>query len=291
MKNNILYFVLAGLLFMMACSPQEDDKIDIGAVPQAAFSSEKMDENNYQFTNTTTDDHFITNWDFGSLGTFKGDVVDMNFPFIGDYDVTLTVFGRGGSGSTTQTITITQDDPSACLTDMMLITNCSEKIWKLNPSGGALWVGPGDGTTWWANSDADVTGRPCDWNDEYKFYADGTYIYEANGDLWGEGYMGFGGDQCYDIDELPADRAAWKSGTHSFEIIPATDSTPRRLRVIGEGAFVGLRKAANGMEVSFPQSEVTYDIIDARVEGGRDIIELEVYYGAGYWRFTLASEG
>jgi len=83
---------------------------------------------------------------------------------------------------------------------------------------------------------------------------------------------------------LSANLATWADGTHSFEVI---NGTPQRLKVSGNGAFIALRKAANGAEVSTPQSEVTYDIIDMRTENGKDIIELEINYGGGIWRFTL----
>ncbi len=286
MKHINLILSAGILLFFVACQPLIEDKVDIGQPPAANFDFSFVDDNNVTFTNTTADPNFIASWDMGSLGVYSGNEVEVNFPFAGDYEVTLSVFGRGGSTSTTKTVTISTDDPDACSGLMIFMTDCSEKTWKLNPDAGALWVGPDDATTWWANSAEDVVSRACDWNDEYIFSDEGTYQYKSQGDLWGETYMGFGSDQCYDMSELPSDRADWGDGSHSFELIPGS---PARLRVIGNGAFLGLRKAANGSEVMFPQPEVTYDILDMRTEGSTDIIELEVNFGGGLWRFTLAS--
>lgn len=277
---------------MIGCDPIVDDKIDIGPEPTADFSFEFIDANNIRFTNTTADNFFISNWDFGSAGTQSGSVVEVNFPTAGTYEANLTVFGKGGSGAATQTVTITQDDPNNCNGVIAFLTGCGQKVWKLNPAAGALWVGPNDGTTttWWASAAGDVTGRDCDWNDEYIFGIDGSYEYDSKGDLWGESYSGFNPDGCYSTADLSADRTAWGSGTHTFEVIPAATGVNPKIRVIGDGAFLGIRKAANSGEVTTPQSEVTYDVLSMTSDGTKDLIELEVVFSGGIWRYILASE-
>ena len=289
MQKITLYIIASLLIAITACEPYVEDKIDIGLPPNADFSFEFDDPNNITFTNTTTDNNFIASWDFGNLGVLEGNVVEMNFLNAGDYEVTLNVFGKGGSGSVTKTVTITQDDPGSCSGPLEFITGCGTKTWKLNPDEGALWVGPNDGSgsTWWQNSASDVTSRPCDWNDEYVFSVTGTYDYISNGDFWGEPYSGFNPEGCQPITALSADRATWADGTHNFSIIPG--ATPK-IRVSGDGAFLGLRKAANGMEVTHPISEVTYDIIRMETVGNKDILELEIDYAVGIWRITFASE-
>jgi PKD repeat protein len=281
------------MLTFTACEPALEEKIDIGNPPSVDFEYTRIDGNNISFTNTTNDEYFLVNWDFGSLGVFTTDNVDtLNFPLAGDYVVSLTVFGKGGSSTKTETINIAQDDPNGCNSIIEFLTGCSSKVWKLNPAAGALFVGPDLGTTWWANSASDVTTRDCDWNDRITFKANGpsligTFDYASQGDLWGETYMGFSGDGCKQIADLPADRAAWGDGTHDFEIIPGT---PNQIKVSGLGAYLGLRKAANGQEVTHPQTSVTYDIVDMRTVGGVDIFEIQVNFGPGIWKFQLASE-
>lgn len=286
--KKITFYILAVLLVAMtACEPSIEDKIDIGLPPVADFSIEYIDANNVKLTNTTADDNFIASWEVEGKGVFSGNVVELEILNMGDYEVTLSVFGKGGSGSITKTITITQNGTGACAGALEFLTNCGTKTWKLNPAEGALWVGPNQTNMWWQNSAADVIGRPCDWNDEFIFSLGGVYQYVSNGDFWGEPYSGITPESCQPITALSADRAAWGDGTHAFEVI---DAAIPQLKVTGNGAFVGLRKAANGMEVTHPISEVTYDIVDMRTENGKDILVLEINYTVGIWRFTLASQ-
>lgn len=287
MKKITFYTLISCLFLMTACEPSIEDKIDIGLPPQADFSIEYIDANNVRLINTTIEDNFIASWDLGSFGVRTGNEVVLIFPDMGEYFVTLSVFGKGGSGDVTKAINITQDAAGACDGAMEFISACSTKTWKLNPAEGALWVGPNQTAMWWQNSAADVISRPCDWNDEFTFSSDGVYTYVSNGDFWGEPYSGITPESCQPITALSADRATWGDGTHAFEVIPGVIP---KLKVTGDGAFIALRKAANGMEVTQPISEVIYDITDMRTVGGVDILELEINYGVGIWRFTLASQ-
>ncbi len=288
MKKITFYTLLIGLLFS-ACEPALEEKIDIGTPPSSSFSFDFIDLNNVKFNNTTTDEHFMISWDFGAQGVYSDEEVEINFPRAGTFDVKLTVFGKGGSTTKTETITITQDDPTACDAITMFLTGCGERVWKLNPDAGALWVGPDANSSWWFNTASDVTDRDCDWNDRYTFKSDGKFDYAANGDLWGEDYTGFDPAACYPITDLAANLAAWGDGNHTYEIIPATATDPAKLKVIGLGAFLGLRKAANGAEISAPISDITYDILEMTV-GTPNILHIEVNFGGGLWRFKLASE-
>lgn len=288
LKISMLFLVLT----FVACEPEE--KIEIGTPPQASFSYDFVDANNVTFKNTTSDEHFIVNWDVESNGTYSDDEIAINFLNAGDYEVKFTVFGKGGSTTKTEIITITQDDPSNCEATLQFLTGCGTKTWSLFSGAGALFVGPDDGTgaTWWASAAGDVSLRDCDWNDEYTFKKDNSvFEYDSKGDFWGESYTGVSPDGCANITDLDASQAAWGDGTHAFEIILSSDLnvTPHKLKVVGNGAFLGLRKAANGAEVTVPQSSVTYDIIDTRTENGKDILEIQVSFGGGLWRFLLES--
>jgi PKD repeat protein len=286
--QKITLYIIAGLIMSMtACQPFVEDKIDIGLPPAADFSIEYIDANNVRLTNTTGDDNFIASWDLGDLGVQNGNIIEATYLNMGEYFVTLSVFGKGGSGDVTKAITITQDGQGACTGAMEFLTDCATKTWKLNPAEGALWVGPDANSMWWQNSAQDVLDRPCDWNDEFTFSANGVYDYVSNGDFWGEPYSGITPESCQPITALSADRAAWGDGTHAFEIIPG--DIPK-LKVTGTGAYVGLRKAANGEEVTLPVSEVIYDITRSEIINGKSYLELEINYGVGIWRFTLDSQ-
>ncbi len=290
--QKITLYIIAGLMIVMiACQPSVEDKIDIGLPPAADFSIEYIDANNVKLTNTTGDDNFIASWDLGGSVVRSGNVIEVTYLNMGEYYVTLSVFGKGGSGDITKAITITEDGQGACTGAKEFLTDCTTKTWKLNPDEGALWVGPDANSMWWQNSAQDVLDRPCDWNDEFTFSADGVYTYVSNDDFWGEPYSGITPEGCQPITALSADRAAWGDGTHAFEVIPVTiPGTVLQLKVTGNGAYIGLRKAANGMEVTQPVSQVIYDIIRWETVNGKDYLELEINYGVGIWRFTLVSQ-
>ncbi|MCH2081109.1 MAG: PKD domain-containing protein [Saprospiraceae bacterium] len=288
--NNINILLLALLLSVFACEPFEEEKSDLGAPPNPSFSlSEGENANQFILTNTT-DGAFLTNWDLGNGVQKTGEQIVANYPLMGEYEITMTTFNRGGSASTSQTVNVAQDAPFDCVGNELyeFLSNCTSKTWKLLPGPGALWVGPADGSgsTWWSNSEDDVAARSCAWDDTWTFTGDEQMIYETNGDIWGEDYMGFN-FECVDEALLSETFAPWGSGTHFYSL---TEGAPNQLQVVGLGAFIGLPKAANGAEVSTPQSSITYDILKMENDGTKDILEVEVNYTVGIWRFTLVSE-
>ena len=288
-----LYFVLPmtiGLLFT-GCKPQEDDAIELSAPPSnVSFTIEEKPgaENTYILTNTTSG-AFLYQWDLGNGTTASSEVVEVYYQFMGDYEVTLRAFNQGGFGEAKQTISVLEDGAPPCTAGSLIefITDCDERTWILLQDGGAYWVGPDDATTWWTNSSADVTTRFCAFDDEWVFTASGEMTYDTKGDLWGETYMGFASDGCV-TDQQLADVGleAWGPGNHTFVV---SEGANEQLQVIGLGAFLGFPKVANGAEVTQPQSQVTYDIIDRGEDVDGKFMELEVNFGPGLWRFKYVS--
>jgi PKD repeat protein len=299
LKKEKMKYIKISMLFLVltfvACEPTLEDKIELGTPPQASFSHVFVDGNNVTFTNTTTDEHFLVHWDIEGNGVFEDNEVEINFFNAGDYEVKFSVFGEGGSTTVTEIITIVQDDPGNCEPILDFITGCGEKTWSLFNGEGALFVGPGDGSVWWQNTAADATTRSCDWNDTYTFKKESSvFDYKANGDFWGEAYTGVSPDGCEDIVNLDPSIAAWGDGVHSFEIILATATTPNQLKVVGTGAFIGLRKAVNGTELAAPitlVNSVTYDILSTTTDtaAGKYLLELQVDSGGVFWKFILES--
>lgn len=289
MKNINLLFGLFFVLALFACEPQQEDDITLPPAPEnVTFSIEAGTEpNTYILTNTTTD-VFEYAWDLGNGTTATGESVEAFYSLAGTYEVSLTVLGKGGSGSATQTIIVEADAPFMCEGNEVaeFLSNCDQKVWKLNDEAGALFVGPGDGvTTWFATTEEDIETRFCQFDDTWTFTGDLEMIYETNGDIWGEDYLGFN-FECVDESQLGDAVAPWGSGTHTYVI---EGDSPPQLTVSGLGAFIGLPKVANGAEVTTPQTAVTYDVIRMESTPEKDIIELEVNFGPGIWRFTLAS--
>lgn len=283
--------IITAILFlgMMACKPGDVEKIDIGNLPdEPSFSFEKIDENNLRFTTNVKE--VIPYWDFGNGQTGSGASAEAFFPRMGDYDVTLTVYGKGGSASSSQTVTIDQNDPNLCSGFTEFLTGCGNKTWNLLQDAGAMWVGP-DSTqnvTWWQNTVADITTRACQWDDDFNFDLDGSFEYDAKGQVWVEAFMGYAMDMCLDESQLTATYQPWGSGTHQYNV-DETGVNPK-LTVSGLGAFVGLPKAANGMETTVPINSVTYDVLEYGDVGGQDRMKLLVNFGGGFWIFTLVSD-
>ena len=174
---------------------------------------------------------------------------------------------------------------------MEFMSGCTQRTWKLAPIAGSLWVGPvGGAQTWWAIGASAANDRPCAYNDEWIFKADGSVVYDTKGDIWAETYMGVTADGCHPESVLQGAQTAWGSGTHAFSLIPASATAPDQLKMEGLGAFIGLPKAANGGEVFAPINSITYDILSTNEDAnGVRTMEIEVNWGGGLWRFTLQS--
>ena len=286
LKNlGLLGIVVLGFT---ACEP--NTKTELGALPVSDFSYTMVDSNTIALTSESTGDPFMFQWDIAGVGSFTGENAEVLIPLIGTYDITHTVFNQGGHASSMDQVEIFKDADIPCVGAIEYLTECSSRTWKLAPEEGACWVAPDANGFWWQNSTADVALRSCLFNDEWVFHEDGTMEYKTNGDIWGEPYMGLSAESCIAESALPSAVSAWGSGTHTFEIIPATADHPDQLRVIGTGAFMGFPKAANGQEVSSPVNEVTYDILYMTDQNNNRYMQIEVNYTVGIWRFKFYSE-
>jgi PKD repeat protein len=285
--SSFQYIFALALISLMGCKPQIDDKIDIGSVPTAAFDiTPTASANKFTLTNKSVGT-FLQKWDLGDGTTADSNVVLAVYPRKGTYKVTLNAFGKGGMGTVSKDIVVAQDDASACTGNIKLLTNCGTKRWKLAPEAGSLWVGPDAtfATTWWGIPDADIPKRPCMYNDEYVFSADGTFKMDNKGDFWAddEGGTIFPAPLglsigCQQTSALPAAYKAWgDTGVRNF-VITATD-----IKLIGVGAYIGLYKAGNGTLASVPQQTMTYTIKELTATR----LVVYVNFGPGVWRFTL----
>jgi len=286
-KILFLAFLVIGLY---SCDPSQEDTIDIGPAPSdISFTvSETGEPNEFLLQNTSTD-AFLYTWDLGNGSTAQGEDVVVVYTQMGDYEVTLTGFGRGGSAKSSQIINVAEDLGISCNDPIIeFLTGCESRTFTLDSDNdGSLWVGPGDGsTTWWSYNSADVAMRPCLNNDEWTFNLDGEMIYDTKGDVWGEDYMGFNFECIDDATFLTGPHPAWGSATHQYQIVPGE---PAQLSLTGDGAFIGLPKASNGAEITMPRGAVIYDIIGMEDLSDRYVLEVEVNFGPGFWRFKISS--
>lgn len=124
--------------------------------------------------------NLIAKWDFGNGTKAEGPTVQGSFPLKGSYVVTLTVFNSGGSASTSQTITIDQDDATLLNNPLYtLLTGGNSgkgyKTWVIDSTReGHFGVGPnpsgaaGDYPEWWAAKKNDKSNTGL-YNDAFVF--------------------------------------------------------------------------------------------------------------------------
>ncbi len=288
MKNSkSLIFGIFFISILAACQPEKVQVVELPNTPTASFEIQPTANPNKFLLVNKTADAFLFKWDLGNGTVADSSEVAAYYPFKGTYTVTLSAFNRGGFGKTSQTITVQNNDAAACSGNFQKLTNCGKKIWKLSPTVGALKVGPdvNFSTVWWQNNAADVTTRPCMFNDEYSFSNTGVFQYDNKGDFWadtdGNGLLipsdiaPVAGCQAASI--LPSKYSSWGSSSNTFS------ATSTELAVNGTGAFIALYKVGNGAEVNTPQSSVVYKIKEIT----NDKLVLTISYGSGFWQFTL----
>nr|WP_287936846.1 hypothetical protein [Algoriphagus sp.] len=154
--------------------------------------------------------------------------------------------------------------------------------WKMEPVEAALSVGPSAGSReWWFNTIADVATRACFFDDVYTFEANGTFTIDMGAQTWLETWQGISADGC-GTPKSP------HNGSGSFTYIYDGGT----LRLIGQGAHVGLPKAVNAGElpnVALP-GEVTYQVVGLTETAGVKRMTVQVEAGTGvWWTFKLIS--
>lgn len=291
----LMIFVLTS--FFISC---KYDVKELGSKPAASFTVTPVTgtPNKYVLT-STSQNAFRYDWDkAGGTGYVQGKQVDtVYFPYLGSYTVRLFVFGQSGTDSAKQVVTVTANDPTACVgTQLGFITSCTSKKWKLDPAAAAYKVGPGpDDGSWWSNATGDVAARSCEFNDEYifEFSANRTFTYDNKGDFFGDGYLGNNTGTCQPSSNYTAVQAPWGSGIFKYTFTQGAGIRGLgQLTVIGLGAHIGLQKVRNGGEVtSGPASSITYDVLAAvHNPAGYDLLTLGVDIGGGgWWTFRLRS--
>ena len=154
--------------------------------------------------------------------------------------------------------------------------------WKMEPIEGAMTVGPSAGSReWWFNTTADVNTRACFFDDVYTFSANGSFALDMGTQTWLETWQGIATDGC-GSPKAPHDAA----GTYTYLYDGGT------LRLVGQGAHVGLPKAVNAGElpkVAVP-AEVAYQVVSLTETAGVKRLTLQIQAGTGvWWTFKLIS--
>jgi hypothetical protein len=147
--------------------------------------------------------------------------------------------------------------------------------WYIDPTAGALAVGPNaDDLGWWSSSADDVTTRACLFDDIYRFGVDGTFENILGDQTWLEGWQeGQEGEGC-GTPIAPHDGS--NPATYSY--------TDNSVTVSGSGAFLGLAKVHNTGEDGAPVDDtITYEVISV----DDTYMTVHINFGPGVWAFRF----
>ena len=260
--------------------------------PRANFTFEK-DGLTVNFTNTSANSSSYS-WDFGDGMISSEESPSHTYAAEGAYMVTLTAMDdQGQTDATTKEVVVS----SASFTPAAL-SSADGKVWQLDGAA-SYYVGPtaGSGEWWGGITEDDVAVRACQMDDEYIFFDDGTFQYDAKGQVWAEDFM-LGDFSCTDESALQAPYDVLGSGTYSFESMEASGDNRATVTVIGKGAFLGFPKGFNGGELNGtiePVDQITYEVLEYSASGGVEILVVTVDIsanqdGTGWWTMRLRSE-
>jgi len=195
----LLFSISLGALLFTGCKKDEPSLGDAPTTADAQFTYEKTAANPNIVVFTAKNTSLVAKWDFGNGTTGEGTSATAEYPSKGTYTVKLTVFNSGGSASSTQEITIDEDDPTLMNNPLYtLLTGGSAgkgyKTWVIDSTREAHFgVGPSpthpnyDGTdfpTWWKASPLDKAGSGL-YNDNYVFHLEGfKFDMNTGGDVY-----------------------------------------------------------------------------------------------------------
>ena len=223
-----------------------------GPKPEASFSMQ-MDGRTVTFTNTTENGETYL-WDFGDGNTSTEKDPVHTYASDGIYMITLTASNPNGESTVTKQAFVTGTE----LTAELLMGGA----WRPRAENLSIFVGPGLGDySWWSvpknfldGSTSGTDDWSCITDDEFTFADGGVYIYNTNGSARNYGYMG-SPNGCWADEQIAAsgNGAAFGSGTHSWEFVPASGGS-RPLIILTNGptgaAFLGFYKGYYGGENS-----------------------------------------
>ncbi len=193
--------------------------------------------------------------------------------------VVFTITYQDASGERGQAVTATTDGSSACFGDACPQDDDLgplEGKWKLEFAG----VGPAEGdTTWFSISDTGPEGpRACWFDDTYQFGRDGSFRNVQGDETWIETWQGANAEGC-GAPVAPHDG----SNNAVFEY----DDVAKSLKLTGLGAYLGLAKVANGVELTNPAQapgSVTYKVVELI----GDSLTVRINFGPGWWEYRLS---
>lgn len=256
--SALTFLVIFGCC-LAAC---KEDNLDIklGAVPVPAFTVTPLTSNpNKIVVQSTTPGAFMWLWDFGNGSTARGETDTVLYTKKGDYDISLTAFGQGGSAAATQKVSIADDVKGLDLVKGGDMTDASD--WTvLNTGGTQTTITFSDAGTVFTNADNSNGGIyqaiQVEAGAQYKFSANVAGSGATN--TWFEVYFG---------TTAPAQGSDYSDNKFvSMNTWSGCGSGPFNGDIAAIGCD-GSGTGANGM-ITFNDSGTVYLVIKAGSAGG-----------------------
>lgn len=192
MKNLIFLF---GALALFSC--HKDTQLgDAPSDADAKFTYTVSGTNPNVIEFVAANSNLQCLWDLGNGIKKEGASITGEYPYAGTYTVKLTVFGKGGSNSSTQTITIAQDDLGLLNNPIFNkltggVNGPGFKVWRVDSAAVAhLGVGPdpesalGSVPEWWSAGSNEKPGCGI-YDDKYIFHLNAfRFDMQCNGDVY-----------------------------------------------------------------------------------------------------------
>ena len=284
MKLVLSIAMIAMIGIFTACEDDENNAPE----PFASFQYEVSTDNPLEvnFTNTSENAESYS-WDFGDGESSTEENPVHTYAEAGTYDVVLTATNKDDvSTEATQTIEVGGSNPLA---------GDDSKTWKLYREGTSMGVGPNaDGArSWWSLSNDG--SRPCVYQHEFTFHADGTFEFKDNGIFWGEEAVFAGTDveaTCFEataanmVNSEGTDVSAWLSGEYQYQY----DKEDGEVTLNGEGAWMGMPQLGTDGESIVPQNSTTFNV-EIEEHDGYELMTISYFYEDDelYWDFTYVN--
>jgi len=179
-----LIFSACIMMLLVACKKDNPQLGDAPSLADASYTYAPSASNANIIEFTANNSKIQCVWDFGNGTTAKGAIVSSPYPYAGTYTVKLTVFASGGSRSTSQQITIAQDNLGLLNNPIFImltggVNGPGYKTWVIDSTAdGHMGVGPdpisalGNIPEWWSAGPLDKAGAGL-YDDKYVFHLNG----------------------------------------------------------------------------------------------------------------------
>jgi hypothetical protein len=276
MKKYIYIFcflIVAGFAFN-ACKPEEEMDPAMGAAPtpdQATFDVTPDPANPNILVLKNTSPGFNAKWDFGNGASGTGNEVKAPYPLKGDYTITMTMYARGGSASSSKAVTIAETNYGMLdRPDLNALSGGGSKpegkTWVIDKEyGGHMGLGPNTTGTadWWNAGPNEKAGQGL-YDDEYTFIITGLKAdFKMNGDAFANGASAgdFGGNPANGDQKVTYNPPA----TINWSL---TEEGGKKYIVLSNSAFIGFYTGVSKYEIlKLEENELYIRFLDVKNTG------------------------